>query len=142
MGATHDHAGIAANMNINVVDDWVFDSYNACTGFDAQHNVDFVGYGEREWKIASNVRLRSNDTCSEHYYSIVLYDTEIVRYYRDNQTFSVDNGGFNTPTTATRVTQFTPAGYYAMHFRKQLVLNGRPTGHDNRFPLTKASYSA
>lgn len=134
---THEYAGIAANMVIKTVDNCVFDSYEACRQFAMHHG----SQGDTEWEIASNVRLRlSRSPDGSYHYAIVLYRTEIVRYYADNQTFSVDNGGFNTPTTASRVTQFTPAGYSGWHHEKKLVLNGRPTGHDQRFPLTYVNY--
>jgi hypothetical protein len=53
-------------------------------------------------------------------YEIILYRTPIVRYYPDG-TFSVDNGGFNTPTTSSRVSQFTPDWFTGQHERKKLV---------------------
>lgn len=136
---THQYAGIAANMTIKTVDSYQFDSFDACHRFADTHKMVVEG----EWNIASNVRLRSvpeEDGLSIAYYAIVLYKTEIVRYYDDRQTFSVDNGGHNTPTTSERVTQFTPAGYAAHHSQKRLVLNAHATGHEHRFPVSKVSY--
>jgi hypothetical protein len=127
---THEYAGIAANMAIKTVDNYVFDSFEACHRFADEHKA----LGEGEWNIASNVNLKlvSHDGFKIDYYAIVLYRTEIVRYYPDGM-FSVDNGGFNTPTTASRVTQFTPQGYDAYHAKHRMMLSGANTGHEIRF---------
>lgn len=47
------------------------------------------------------------------------------------------NGGFNTPTTSRRVTQFTPDdGYVFFHHRKQLTLHGQTGSAENiRLPV-------
>lgn len=128
---------ISASIDVKTVDDHVFDSYLACIKFDAQHNVDLVSGGERAWKIASNVLLRSNDNSPDHYYAIVLYDTEIVRYYVDS-TFSVDNGGHNTLTTARRIRQFTPSWFWCNHADKQLSGAGyKRLTHDIRLPVIR-----
>jgi hypothetical protein len=120
---THQYAGIAANMDIKQAADVT--SYAKC--------IDFLA-GQPAEVVASNVLVRRN---TEHdFIAIVLYRTEIVRYYPDG-TFSVDNGGYNTPTTVRRVTQFTPVGYSAFHDKKLMRLNGQPTGHDNRYPVNK-----
>lgn len=60
-------------------------------------------------------------------YAVRLYETEIIRYYPDG-TFSVDNGGFNTPTTMYRLNAVLPEGWTANHHKKQLALrrNGGP----------------
>jgi hypothetical protein len=49
------------------------------------------------------------------YVAIVLYDTEIIRYY-PNGTFSVDNGGYNTITTTERLQAVLPDGFRCYHF--------------------------
>jgi hypothetical protein len=123
MGATHDYAGIPANTTIKARGK--VESY--------ADGVDFLA-GQESRILASNVMVRRN---REHdNIAVVLYDTEIIRYYPDG-TFSVDNGGYNTPTSASRVTQFTPPPYWAHHSSKKMLLNGSATGHDNRFPCNK-----
>lgn len=49
------------------------------------------------------------------YIAVVLYNTEIIRYY-PNGTFSVDNGGHNTPTTRERLQAVLPDGFRCYHF--------------------------
>lgn len=127
MASTHQYAGISANMEI-AARGTVHSYRDGITYLDGQHSR----------LIASNVMVRLSDDKS--YVAIVLYDTEIIRYYDDNQTFSVDNGGFATPTSASRVSQFTPPGYAAHHSHKRMVLNAHRTGHDHRFPLTRVTY--
>ena len=120
---THQYSGIPANSTIKQAG--TVESFSDAVSF-------LAGYDSR--LLASNVMVRAN---REHeFIAIVLYDTEIIRYYMDG-TFSVDNGGYNTPTTASRVTQFTLPGYSAYHAKKQMWLNGHATGHDNRFPNQK-----
>lgn len=55
------------------------------------------------------------------YLAVMLYDTEIIRYYPDG-TFSVDNGGHSTPTTMYRLNAVLPDGWVANHHKKQLAL--------------------
>lgn len=94
-----------------------------------------------------NVYLRRRTTvplCIE----LVLYRTVIVRYYKNDydrslDSFSVSNGGFNTPTTATRLRQFTPEGYWFWHHRKKLCgVGGSDLNHDIRFRNNKQEVAA
>lgn len=68
-------------------------------------------------------------------YAIILYATTIIRYYPDGS-FSVDNGGFNTPTTRERLQAVLPDGYLAFHESKHLGLWAReklwPLDHSKR----------
>lgn len=123
MTASHDNAGIAASNYLKTVGGAVIHSYADCVKF-----LD----GQPLKQVASNVVIENH----YEYISVVLYRTEIVRYYPD-ETFSVDNGGFNTLTTSTRVNQFTPDGYFFGHTNKKLLANGKPTGHNVRFPVVK-----
>lgn len=86
-----------------------------------------------DWTLGANmyVRWRPN------YYAIVLYETEIIRYYPDG-TFSVDNGGFNTPTTMHRLSAVLPEGWRVWHRDKKLELSHTgthfwPCTHERRF---------
>lgn len=56
----------------------------------------------------------------EDIYAVILYNTEIIRYYPDG-TFSVDNGGHNTPTTSARLNAVLPDGFYSYHFSTQEI---------------------
>jgi hypothetical protein len=134
---THQYSGIVANLPVKTVDEHVFDSFEACQQFASTHEpYSRTDIRHRRWTVASNVDLRFIEGRGEDYFAIVLYNTEIVRYYQDG-TFSVDNGGFNTPTTSTRVTQFTPSGYSAWHHKRKMMLNSSATGHEVRFPNQK-----
>jgi hypothetical protein len=133
---THLYAGIAANMPIKSEAD--IKSYADC--------VAFMG-DEREKQVASNVRIRrvqshfggngphryddSDKTCcycgepkhlNRPSYAVVLYDTKIIIYHPDGM-FEADNGGFDTPTTSQRASQFGPEGFSFWHDNKNLVAN-------------------
>lgn len=126
MRATHNNAGIAANMDIKTVDDAEISSYADADAF----------LGTMVTRhLASNVHLRRVGGGIE----VVLYATPVVVYYPD-ETFAVSNGGFNTPTTSRRVTQFTPDGYTFHHENKKLVLGvpGEST-EGRRFPTERRS---
>lgn len=142
MGATHDNAGIAANMDVRTITG-DFTSFGGCrdTYFNPpQRAIWRDGFAIHDLVIASNVYLRAinfdHQSGVPGAYAIILYGTEIVRYYSDG-TFSVDNGGHNTVTTSRRVSQFTPTGYVAYHHRKRLQLNGHVTEHDVHFPVRR-----
>lgn len=121
MSATHDNAGIAA-WRVNLKGE--IRSYEDCAKFmnsDGYTDADFVRNLGPQMKVVRR----------DGYYAVVLYDTEIIRYYPDC-TFSVDNGGFNTPTTKARLDMVLPRGFYAYHHKKQLGLAGN--GHDYTGP--------
>lgn len=110
MAATHDYAGIAANMHIKAkaeINSW-------------EDADEFLGKTESTRQLASNVKVERDLEDTIH---IVLYATRIVSYYPDG-TFTVQNGGFNTPTTASRATQFSPEGYWFFHTNKKLNQEG------------------
>lgn len=71
------------------------------------------------------LRRQGDEEDVNDFIAVVLYETDVVRYYPDG-TFSVDNCGFNTPTTSSRVNQFTPAGYGFFHERKKLCTRWQP----------------
>lgn len=119
MSATHNFAGIAANNDIKTVDAFAPQSWEDCDGFARSHHPDEVNFMYQRWEIGSNVALEWDG--EEEVFGIVLYDTEVVRYYQDG-TLSVDNGGFSTITTMRRVNQFAPDGAQFWHDDKVLVL--------------------
>jgi hypothetical protein len=109
---SHAYSGISANIHVKTVDDAVINCYEDAHQF----------LGGASWrKLASNVAVEQRLMAG--YIAIVLYQTEIVRYYPDG-TFSVDNGGYNTPTTRTRIMQFTPSWFWCYHDKKKLVGSG------------------
>lgn len=83
------------------------------------------GFGIRDLVIGPNRYLRPITWRTQAgiptAYAIVLYDTEVVRYY-DDGCFSVDNGGFATPTTMYTVNAVLPPRWSVYHERKQLKL--------------------
>ena len=132
MSASHAYSGITANNPVKTVDNSIVQSYKQCAAFAICHALLWVN----EWQLASNVRLRLVEG-DDQYYAIVLYKTEIVRYY-ENEMFSVDNGGYNTPTTAKRINQFTPRDYSFFHHNKKLAGCGsNECTHDHRMPVQK-----
>lgn len=111
MTATHDYAGISAwNFKLKAK----VKSYEDAEQFARCHPTEVVGgLLWQEWDISPQMILRWD---GEHdYWAIVLYDTEIIRYYPDG-TFSVDNGGFATPTTTERLQAVLPDGFHCYHF--------------------------
>lgn len=105
---SHAYSGIAANTQVKTIGGAkVFDYASADAFLD----------GANMAQLASNIRLFRH----EHHIGLVLYDTEIIRYYDTNDCFSVDNGGHNTPTTSARVNQFTPPDWHFWHDNKMLV---------------------
>jgi len=129
---THINAGIPANSFIKAKAE--IGSYEDCEAFLDNKN---------ERKVASNVTIRKvrphfggdgphrydNGTecvyCGEPKsldrpsFAVKLYGTDIIIYHPDG-TFEFDNGGFNTPTTATRACQFGPTGWRFGHHKKKL----------------------
>mgnify|MGYP000880764450 CR=1 FL=1 len=120
MSATHNNAGIAA---------WRCNLKASIGSFDDA--LDFLD-DDYERDLGPQMVVKRNGLGPFiDYLSVVLYDTEIIRYYPDG-TFSVDNGGFNTPTTRARLNMVLPRGYHAYHHKKQLGLAGN--GHDYSGP--------
>lgn len=120
--ATHDYAGIAANSEVKAkatIKSW-------------RDADEFLGSAESSKQLASNVSVERDLEDNLH---VVLYATRIVTYYPD-ETFSVRNGGFNTPTTSSRVSQFTPDGYVFYHKGRKLTVNNESkTAEGKRFPV-------
>lgn len=120
----NDYAGIAANIDIKVkapIKSW-------------RDGDEFLGKSESSKPLGSNVRVERDLADNIH---VVLYSTRIVTYYPD-ETFSVQNGGFNTPTTSRRVTQFTPDAYVFFHHKKKLALHpDNSPAEGERFPVER-----
>lgn len=139
MPATHMYAGIPANMDIKVVPGYRFDNF---TFENLRSFLASAPGGSVDARLlASNVMVSVSyfdaDMREPEAIDIVLYDTPIVRYYSDG-TFSVDNGGYNTLTTARRITQFSPNGYWFGHQHKKLVGAGKgECTHAVRFPVER-----
>ena len=120
MPATHDNAGISA---------WRFKlkaeigSYEDCRAFVEEHDPDFVlaKLGPQMVVLRLGDGHRDVDSSKGDVFAVRLYDTEIIRYYPDGR-FSVDNGGFNTPTTSVRLNAVLPYGWGAYHRNKKLAL--------------------
>lgn len=127
---TNEYAGIAANINIKA-------KAEIASYADA---AEFLG-DEDSRELASNVWVERAVGVSRDRAAIYvrLYKTRIVTYYSD-ETFSVRNGGYNTPTTSRRVTQFTPAGYIFFHHNKQLaLLPNKKSAEDVRLPVERGN---
>lgn len=121
---THSNAGIAS-WNFKLVE-----PFQSGKPFSHRALYDFLY--DREPLLARGIgphmTARRDTTDSSAQIDIILYDTSIIRYYPDG-TFSVDNGGFNTPTTTERLSAVTPEGFWAYHHRKRLGLMGPGTTH-------------
>ena len=113
---THQNAGIPANSYIKTKDDVEIHSYEDCAAF--------LG-AAKEKVIASNVKIVRLDakTCG-----VKLYKTVIITYCSDG-TWTASNGGYNTPTTSTRCSQFGPVGVRFAHADKQLIAFGNGVSH-------------
>ncbi len=70
--------------------------------------------------------------------AVVLYDTEILRY-RNDETFTVDTGGFATLTTSTRLKQFSPPCYtgWGSSDRNMSCCGFYAEKHLNRFKVSE-----
>lgn len=135
---THGNAGIAA-WRFKMLED-VHDYETASEVFQRLYmettpatmttdRVKLVGGMESKYayKIGPRMWVAENGET----YEVYLYDTPIVRYYPDGM-FSVDNGGFNTPTTTERLMVLTPDTFVAFHEQKKLGLR---TGSVKLWPL-------
>lgn len=130
---THGNAGIAA---------WRFKlraeigSYEDCREFVRENDPDHVCA-----ELGPQMRVLllgdgHDPAFSEDVYAVTLYKTEIVRYYPDG-TFSVDNGGWNTPTTSERLQAVVPEGFRTYHQQKRLGMTG-PYGTPSHRWATRA----
>lgn len=106
---THDNAGIAA-WNFKLKGE--IGSYEDCIKFACENEAVTATSMHADWALGPKMVLRLNTLgdSGENYYAVVLYNTEIIRYYPDG-TFSVDSGGFNTPTTRERLNAVLPYRY-------------------------------
>ena len=150
MPATHPYSGVAANTDVKTRTEEYRSFAELLRFLEEEHVFSRL--------IASNVQVVASDwdnagDSSVIEIDVVLYDTPIVRYYKDGS-FSVDNGGFNTPTTMNRINQFTPSWFWCCHMRKKLVTRAEHVAtpydfrnygqgwkictHDVRFPVNPA----
>lgn len=89
--------------------------------------------GKARRELASNVVVRviCGTRSNPRSIAVQLYDTKIIIYHHDG-TWQADNGGFNTPTTSARCSQFSPRDYFFYHHKGKLLAyrNGKsyPTG--------------
>jgi hypothetical protein len=122
---THDNAGIAAwrfklNHEIGSFDD----CRDAYFGAD-EHAKWREGFGTRDLIIGPNMYVRATAWRTQvgipTAYAVVLYDTEVIRYY-DDGTFSVDCGGHATSTTRERLNGVVPDGFGAYFHDHRLGL--------------------
>lgn len=116
MPSTHDYAGIAA-FQIRTKRNAEIKSFAQALDFlrtESGNTLFRVGYEEVLALRSENLRLRvlavepsigPLGTPTE--IGVVLYDTVIVTY-RNDETFTTNSGGYLTPTTTSRMGQFTP----------------------------------
>lgn len=137
-GATHQYAGIAAKYLTRVkIEAHCYEDYldfmlkhytqtvldrHACTNITIASNVD-LWY----WSVDRSI-------------GICLYSTIILIYYADN-TFDANDGGFRTPTTKSRISQFGPKAYHFYYSDNQLRGSdwrtgiGGPMGREILYPV-------
>jgi hypothetical protein len=132
---THNNAGIAA---------WRFKlrgevrSYEEAERF-LKESPEWAN-GEPAAELGPHMTVQMHDTepsdaVGADCYAVKLYNTEIIRYFPDG-TFSVDNGGHNTPTTRERLQAVVPDGFLVYHHQKRLGLRYLPDSRiDNLWPL-------
>jgi hypothetical protein len=128
MPARHAHSGIAANSVVRTQTE-EYKSFPELLSFLQEQQVEAR-------TLASNVLVRASEWDDNSgdvtRVDIVLYDTPVVSYYRDGS-FSVDNGGFNTPTTMNRVNQFAPHWFWIGHIDKKLCCRAEDVGMEADF---------
>ena len=110
---THQYAGIAAwNVKLRAT----IHSYDDAKAF--------LGDSRSE-KLGSNMYVIASGPSDDPYRTIdvVLYRTTILRYRNDGK-FWADNGGWNTPTTTTRLNMLGPEGWFFGHERGKLTARG------------------
>jgi hypothetical protein len=120
MSATHDYAGISTWNFKMTVEVHSFEQARDAFWCPPEGAKWYQSFGVRDLIIGPNMYLRPNFSGREQAgiptrFAIRLYNTEIIRYYPDG-TFSVDNGGFNTPTTTERLQVVLPDGFRCYHF--------------------------
>jgi hypothetical protein len=108
---TNPNAGIAAwNFKLVAEIHSYEDCARFCDGYERKLGPQMVVYP----------RLNADGASG---YAVKLYDTEIIRYYPDGL-FSVDNGGFATPTTRERLQAVLPDGFMAYHHSTKWTKGG------------------
>lgn len=114
---THSNAGIAA-WNFKLATE--IHSYEDADRFYRASSIDLSDV-DLPAALGPNMDVIQEDDGAS--YVVRLYATKIIRYYAD-ETFSVDNGGFATPTTRERLQAVVPDGFVVAHCAKQLGLYG------------------
>ena len=125
MPATHSNAGISACMYVAVKGDAKITTFSEALEFLNRHEPSLsVGTEVLIGKRTKTLKLRVLEMDKEPTkIGLVLYDTVIVVYYK-NGTYTTNSGGYLTPTTCTRLKQFTPIGNYFAVGNRQLLNNG------------------
>ncbi len=118
--STHNNAGIAAGF-LRVRRDRELKDWDQVLAFVSEFG-DGANVSDGTDKVKVHVRSRGE---KGHPTSIAvrLYNTDIVTYYSD-WTAECDNGGFDTPTTFSRLNQFGPRGYWFNHGGRKLYRFG------------------
>lgn len=156
MPSTHEYAGIAASpiatkRNAEIV------SFASALAF-LHTEVANLSYGgdlekakRATWRAGDQVPLalrspnlklrvlRCDDSGQPTHIGVVLYNTVIVTY-RNDETFTCNTGGYNTPTTMSRLNQFTPLPYRWRAHRgdRMMWLAGHWAENDaNRFTVAE-----
>lgn len=123
---THIHAGIAA-LN------WK----PRAEVHNFREALSFLGGADAK-VLGSNVEIRvmENDDKGVKAVGVVLYQTEILRYYRSGR-FWADSGGHNTPTTRERLNALAPYGWRYFHFGgKKLWGDGKEMSRDKLYRVS------
>lgn len=161
MPATHNNAGIAASSFVAVKGDAEITTFSEALAFLKKNGGGHLMRPTIEdkfdtmWKVGDevvigkgtkNVKLRvleiearyENRFGDPTTIGLVLYDTVIVAYYLDG-TFTTNSGGHRTPTTCTRLNQFTPDSHH-FHVGNRVLWNGAfyADEHANRFQANRA----
>jgi hypothetical protein len=151
--ATHNYAGIAAN-GVKTVDGAKLQSYADCEAFWNAHESSMEKVRDGVWRmrIGSNVylvsywtpKVNAGDLFTDHEkFAVQIYSTEIVYYWPD-ETFMTTLGPVDTdfddgrqigvtPTTVSRINQFTPD--HSWYHRYKWRLHGY--GAETRVPVSR-----
>jgi hypothetical protein len=86
-----------------------------------------LNYPKRSGKLDHNTFLVRRDADT---FAVVLYSTAVVLIHRDG-TYTLDNGGWPTPTTKDRINRFSPARVAQEKKRWVLWWRNHEDGSDN-----------
>lgn len=136
----HQYAGVAA-WRVKLAAE--IHSYADALAFLGGEDAVDMRIGREKKLAASMTVLRMyDDPEGRKRIAIRLYSTNIL-VYREDEMFFADNGGYNTPTTSTRLNMVAPRGWFFSHHKKKLIGNfGAAMGPDKWYKVAEPKEKA